>query len=102
MKRILLTLCLALSLATVAKAQFFYGIQFGFFTDWGSETTTGQSGTASGSSFNYTIKPTVGYYFNDGDKIRVQQCGVEIYNLLKEGFERSFTGGIIEFQGERK
>ena len=48
------------------------------------------------------VRMRVGYYFNDDDKIRVQQCGVEIYNLPKEGFERSFTGGIIEFQGERK
>lgn len=66
MKRILLTLCLALSLTSVAKAQFFYGIQFGFFTDWGSETnTSSKTSTAGASQFNYTIKPTLGYYFND-------------------------------------
>lgn len=66
MKKILLTLCMALSLATVAKAQFFYGIQFGFFTDWGNETNTSSKTSTTGtSSFNYTLKPTVGYYFND-------------------------------------
>ena len=64
MKKIILTLCLALSLATVARAQFFYGIQFGFFTDWGSESSTGQS-SGIASAFNYTLKPTIGYYFND-------------------------------------
>ena len=82
MKKILLALCLALSLTTVAKAQFFYGIQFGFFTDWGSETTKGQSGASSGSSFNYTIKPTVGYYFNDrmmaGVKFIYTSCSTSI------------------------
>ena len=64
MKKIILTLCLALSLATVARAQFFYGIQFGFFTDWGRESSTGQS-SGIASAFNYTLKPTIGYYFND-------------------------------------
>ena len=50
MKKILLTLCLALSLATVAKAQFFYGIQFGFFTDWGNETNTSSKRSTTGTS----------------------------------------------------
>lgn len=65
MKRILLTLCLTLSLTTAAKAQFFYGIQFGFFTDWGSETAKESKSTLAASAFNYTLKPTIGYYFND-------------------------------------
>jgi hypothetical protein len=82
MKKILLTLCLALSLASIAKAQFFYGIQFGFFTDWGSETTKGQTPSAGGSSFNYTLKPTIGYYFNDrlmaGVKFVYTSCSTNV------------------------
>ncbi len=48
------------------------------------------------------IRLRMGYQFNTDDKLRVQNCGVEIYNILKEGFEQNFSGGIIEFQGERK
>lgn len=83
MKKILLTLCLALSLTSVAKAQFFYGIQFGFFTDWNNaSSTSGKSTTVGASSFNYTLKPTVGYYFNDrlmaGVKFIYTSCSTSI------------------------
>ena len=49
-----------------------------------------------------TIRVRANYYFNDGDKLRVQNCGVEIYNIIKEGFGRGFEGGIIIHEGEKK
>jgi hypothetical protein len=48
------------------------------------------------------VRVRTGYTFNSGDKLAVQNCGVEIYNLLKEGFGRGFEGGIIIHEGERK
>ena len=48
------------------------------------------------------VRVSTGYTFNSGDKLAVQNCGVEIYNLLKEGFGRGFEGGIIIHEGERK
>ena len=42
------------------------------------------------------------YYFSGGDGLRVRNCGVEIYNLLKEGFGRGFEGGVVVHEGERK
>ncbi len=56
----------------------------------------------SGKPRDRKIRLRMGYYFDNGDKIQVQNCGVEIYNLIKEGFEHSLSGGIIEFLGERK
>ena len=49
-----------------------------------------------------TIRVRTGYYFSSGDKLRIQNCGVEIYNTLKEGFGRGFEGGLIIHEGERK
>ena len=49
-----------------------------------------------------TIRVRTGYYFSNGDKLRVQNCGVEIYNILKDGFGRGFEGGIIIHEGEKK
>ena len=49
-----------------------------------------------------TIRVRTGYYFSDGDKLRVQNCGVEIYNIIKEGFGRGFEGGVIIHDGEKK
>ena len=49
-----------------------------------------------------TVRVRTGYYFNDGDKLRIQNCGVEIYNILKEGFGCGFEGGLMIHEGERK
>ena len=49
-----------------------------------------------------TIRVRTGYYFSGKDKLRVQNCGVEIYNILKEGFGRGFEGGLIIHEGEKK
>jgi len=32
------------------------------------------------------VRVRTGYYFSGGDELRVQNCGVEIYGLIKEGF----------------
>ena len=37
-----------------------------------------------------TVRVRTGYYFSSGDELRIQNCGVEIYNVLKEGFGRGF------------
>lgn len=49
-----------------------------------------------------TVRVRTGYYFSGGDKLRIQNCGVEIYNILKEGFGRGFEGGLVIHEGERK
>ena len=42
------------------------------------------------------------YYFNGKDGLRVRNCGVEIYDAIKEGFGSGFVGGEIIHEGERK
>lgn len=49
-----------------------------------------------------TVRVRTGYYFSSGDELRIQNCGVEIYNILKEGFGRGFEGGLIIHEGEKK
>ena len=49
-----------------------------------------------------TVRVRTGYYFSGGDELRIQNCGVEIYNILKEGFGRGFEGGLVIHEGERK
>ena len=49
-----------------------------------------------------TVRVRTGYYFSSGDKLRIQNCGVEIYNIIKEGFGRGFEGGLVIHEGERK
>lgn len=49
-----------------------------------------------------TVRVRTGYYFSGGDELRIQNCGVEIYNVLKEGFGRGFEGGLVIHEGERK
>ena len=48
------------------------------------------------------VRLRMGYQQNGGDGLRVTNCGIEIYNLLKEGFENSLTGGIMLFEGEKR
>lgn len=48
------------------------------------------------------VRVRTGYYFSSGDELRVQNCGVEIYNILKEGFGRGFNGGLVIHEGEKK
>ena len=47
------------------------------------------------------VRVRTGYYLNSGDDLRIQNCGVEIYAALKEGFGRGFEGGEIIHEGER-
>lgn len=49
-----------------------------------------------------TVRVRTCYYFSSGDELRIQNCGVEIYNILKEGFGRGFEGGLIIHEGEKK
>ncbi|MBQ1429107.1 MAG: hypothetical protein IIZ06_05510 [Kiritimatiellae bacterium] len=49
-----------------------------------------------------TVCVRTGYYFSSGDELGIQNCGVEIYNILKEGFRRGFEGGLIIHEGEKK
>ena len=54
-----------------------------------------------------TVRVRTGYYFSGGDEPRIQNCGVEIYNILiynilKEGFGRGFEGRLIIHEEEQK
>lgn len=66
MKKLIITLVIALAACSSASAQFFWGIQFGFYTDNG--TTAYENNGAKikgGTTFNYSLKPSVGYYITD-------------------------------------
>ena len=66
MKKILIT-CLLLLAAVGARAQFTYGLQFGLYTDNASSGNSATGVTEKGNAaFNYSIKPTLGYYFTPG------------------------------------
>ena len=58
-----MVLALAVITATFAHAQFFYGAQFGFYTD-GNSTVSGDDITRGASTYNVSIKPNFGYFFN--------------------------------------
>ena len=66
MKKIIFTVLLALA-AVSAQAQFTIGTQFGIYYDNGTanDISSGSS-VRNGSAFNYSIKPTIGYYFTPG------------------------------------
>lgn len=66
MKKIAISLLLLLA-ALGARAQFTYGLQFGLYTD-NATSTNSATGVAekANSAFNYSIKPTLGYYFTPG------------------------------------
>lgn len=49
-----------------------------------------------------TVRIRTGYTFSGGDPIRIMNCGVEIYDIIKEGFGRGFEGGFVIHEGERK
>lgn len=49
-----------------------------------------------------TIRVRTGYDRSTNDSLRIQNCGLEIYNIIKEGFRRGFEGGLIIHEGERK
>lgn len=63
MKKLLIIIALCTIAATSAHAQFFYGAQFGFYTD-GNSKGSGTEFARGASSFNVSIKPNVGYFFN--------------------------------------
>lgn len=48
------------------------------------------------------VRVRTSYYFNGGDCLRIRNCGIEIYDVIKEGFGRGFEGGVIIHEGKRK
>ena len=42
------------------------------------------------------------YRRNPRDCVRVANCGIEIYECIKQGFDTAVSGGIIEHLGERQ
>lgn len=40
------------------------------------------------------------YQSSGDDELRIHNCGVEIYNLIKEAFALGFEGGVVEHLGE--
>ncbi len=47
------------------------------------------------------VRVRTGYTFSSGDEIRIMNCGVEIYNIIKEGFAQGFEGGLVIHEGHR-
>lgn len=64
MKKLFFITVLALSATLSARAQFFWGFQFGLYTDGSTTSVSNSDATVKGgSSFNYSLKPSIGYYF---------------------------------------
>ena len=63
MKKILVALALCLGMSLSAQAQFFVGMRFGVFTDGTGKVATDGTATRGISAFNFSVKPSVGYYF---------------------------------------
>lgn len=50
-----------------------------------------------------TVRVRIGYDENSSDCMRVYNCGIEIYNLVKEAFTGGgFTGGEVVIEGKRR
>jgi len=77
MKKLFAIIAVTVLTATAAKAQFFFGTQFGVFTNGGS-TVSAESTERSATSFNVSLKPSVGYYFTPklvaGLKLNFTSC----------------------------
>lgn len=48
------------------------------------------------------VTVTTHYYSSEKDCVRVHNCGVEIYEYIKEAFGNGFVGGVIVHEGERR
>ena len=67
MKKLLLSALLIFAAVLSARAQFTYGISFGLYSNNASTTNSGTGTTETGgASFNYSLSPTLGYYFKPG------------------------------------
>jgi len=63
MRRLLLIAILTFSASISVRAQFFYGLQFGFYFDNINDKLSEDAQTIKGgTSFNYMLKPKIGYY----------------------------------------
>lgn len=40
------------------------------------------------------------FYRNGGEPLYVQNCGVEIYEIIKDGLNASIENAVIEHEGE--
>ena len=49
-----------------------------------------------------SVRVRTHWYGNSKDCVRVQNCGMEIYNAIKEGFDQRTTGGVVVHEGERR
>lgn len=64
MRKLILVLVFCLSFCSYADAQFFFGMKFGLYTDFNNTSVSEQDGVIKGGrTFNYSIKPSIGYYF---------------------------------------
>lgn len=77
MKKLFMILALAVLTASAAHAQFFYGAQFGFYTDGNAKATT--DGLERGATtYNISVKPSIGYFFTPkfvvGLKLNYTSC----------------------------
>ena len=48
------------------------------------------------------VKVRTRYFCGNDDCVRVRNCGVEIYNAIREGFDERMLGGLVEHEGERR
>lgn len=65
MKRLILLATILATFCLPAKAQFFWGLQFGFYMDGLSDKfSTSSQSIEGGTSFNYMLKPKIGYYIS--------------------------------------
>lgn len=58
----MLIIAVILAASFSAKAQFFWGIQFGCYIDGNNTIFDTGENVRGGTSFNYSIKPSIGYY----------------------------------------
>lgn len=83
MKKLFLVTVIALAAAFSANAQFFFGFQFGGYVDGANDYFPEiDYNLKGGTSFNVTIKPSVGYYFTPKLCAGVKLCYTDCsYNV---------------------
>lgn len=91
MKKLFLIISIFALSAFAAKAQFFYGAQFGIYTDGGSNLYDSGSIEHMRTRFNISFKPSVGYYFTPklavGLKLNFTSCTFSEYSESKDDLE---------------
>ncbi|MBR1509488.1 MAG: hypothetical protein IJ623_02405 [Bacteroidales bacterium] len=96
MKKLFLIISILALSAFSAKAQLFYGAQFGIYTDGAAKLFDSGDKETGRAQFNISIKPSIGYYFTPklaaGLKLNFTSC---TFSEVDESFSASSINSTV-------